>query len=160
MGHGEGTCPNSYVMCDVVKGHTYTSVTRGLVQLFSIPLAHHLNVYLLPVPFLSLHGFWFRNYFTLLLENSHFPPFVMTGIQILQPYWNVQSSWVALYLSNFFCCSGLLMNPFSLSRPNTDLFVLLYFSYIFNGIKKQKCVFSSTSEIILVFQMYSYFKKT
>ena len=84
MGHGEGTCPNSYVMCDVVKGHSYVSVTRGLVQPFSIPLVHHLNVYLLPVPFLSLHGFWFRNYFRLLLGNSHFPPFIMTGIQILQ----------------------------------------------------------------------------
>lgn len=74
-GHSEGTCQNSHVMCQVVKCHSHASVTRGLVQLFPIPLVNHLAVYLLHVPFLGLHGFWFGDYFRLLLGNSDSPAF-------------------------------------------------------------------------------------
>lgn len=72
-GHSEGTCQNSHV----VKCHSHASVTRG-GQLFPVPLVNHLAVYLLHVPFLGLHGFWFGDYFRLLLGNSDspaFPPF-------------------------------------------------------------------------------------
>lgn len=116
--HSQGVCSDSSV--NYLSASVCVANSTGLVcgwwsvQLFSIPLISCLLKVCFLQTMATVCGFWF-GYFHVSLGKIHlsllFPPFVLTGLQITQQYWNLLSISVSLYLWGFSLCSGLLMIP-------------------------------------------------